>query len=275
MFFIFFLVLSVVARPHVRSHFTHKQPTPNEVYRAYHDIQGDIFLVDTIEDLRPVHLTRYGAIRITGTESIITNSEVAAKALLQKYHPPRFNFTVAPERKHVLKHDTKFYEVSFAEAKVEKTMSEWLPLSPCHHNEALTKSTYNHGWTVDTINGLNVAVLFSHIFYVSPMLKYDISLSQGVSGSVSCDVELNSTLQAQLRTELVTVSGVRMREVTVRRNFKFTDGKFARLEFEEFELVDEYEMINKRSVVTACVTKKEMLICDQSQNEAQERESED
>lgn len=270
MLFILYLLLIVQALPDFRSRIVHRHPTPNEVVRAYNDIKKNLFLVETIDDLRPVHLIRYGAIRIRSTNSIVTNSELATKALLPKYHPLRFNFTVVTEREHMLHHEKEFYEVSFEDAQVETTISDWQPITPCHYNGALTKTTYGYGWSVDTTTGFSASFKFSEPLVYD--IKKDVSYSEGVSGSVSCDVALKSTLQVQLRTEYATVSGVKMRQIHVRRNLKFTDAKFAWLEYGDFEEVKEYDLINKKSVITACITKKKMLMCDEYTEKYKEKE---
>lgn len=232
---------------------------PNTLFKVYNDVRGNIKTVETFNDVTAQDLLRFGVIKILETNSVITNEALAANALSENYlpsyqHDKKYEYN-AKEGKNM------FYEVSFQNLELDRHVNDWMPLGTCRHNQASTPSTYTQGWSVGVATGANAKVEFAQIFGIKPSFQYDVLISAGLSGSLSCNVDGRKKLQFQIMTESVTMKNVKMRPIKIIRDYKYTNGIFATMEVGEWEYVEEYTRLNRRNVQLGCITDPEQLSC--------------
>lgn len=230
---------------------------PSLLLRTFGQMKGHVREVENFDEITPIDLLRHGVIKIRESSSVVTSEKLASAVVSKNYFPSSL---IENNKQNI------FYEVSFEEIVIDKSTSEWIPLSPCHYNNIDSNTTYSQGWSVSYTGGVSSYVTFASILGITPKFQYDTSFSSSASGSLLCNVLSNKTLQFQIKIENLHVSGVKERAIVVSRDYPYTLGYFATMKVGEWEEVNDFEVLNKKKIETACVTNEMMLKCEDWHN---------
>lgn len=247
----------------------------NVLHQLYRDLGSKIYTVRHFDDLKARDLLKYGTVRISSSNSIISSQLLAEEAFNPNYVPTyeyvededeetrtkRFDkveFAAVPNDKR----KNLFYEVDYSGVSVDRQVTNWVPIGACHSNKLSdTKSSFSQGYTISAGSGANVNVKFAQLLGIAPTLGLDISFGASIGGSLSCSVDAGKTLQFQLMSETITIAGLKQRPIKVNGDYKYGNGYLARMDLGEWEEVNTFTQVNKANVQTACVTDPEYLMC--------------
>ncbi|CAI5757043.1 unnamed protein product [Candida verbasci] len=151
----------------------------------------------------------------------------------------------------IVKESNKFNEISYKDSMilVEEIRK---PLGKCVTNHSDNIATYKQGWTIEIDFGVSFRLDAGNILAeFGPSFKTNYVVGKGISGNVLCDVPPGQTLQFVIMYQYYEISGVRQREVKIKRRLKFL----------RWRTIDRFFQVNSKSVQIACITNPEILDC--------------
>lgn len=240
--------------------FTSPLESPNILYQVFKDIGTTVPVFQTLNEVSPQTLVKYGVIKIASTKSVIMNLLLMQEAFDPNYDPK--NLESLNSRTMKSKDASTFYEISYEDCDQKHEVSDWVPISSCIENTRTSmSSSYSQGWSLSQGSGLMSAIEFSQIFGIEPSISLDVTYGTSISGSLSCSVDAGNTLQFQLKYEKLTTSKVKQRDIRIVSKIPFLKHSFSKLEIGDWEECDDYTEITTSSVSVACVTDPELLRC--------------
>lgn len=225
--------------------------------KMFEDLKGEMPSVDKAESVTAAMLQKWKVVKVSSAKSVLVSERLALSVMNMTYAPQQNSDTFRQPH-----HDSEpdiFYEISFADAKVERHILPWQPMSACIYNPASSPSTYKQSWSVDSKSGVFANVQFAMLLGLLASVNYDHEIWLGMSGLVSCTVGSRKRLQFQIVKDINSVSGVRRRKVKIESAWS---GFLSRVLFEDFQLVPPYDIASRRELMTACVTDERYLQCD-------------
>ncbi|RLV93390.1 hypothetical protein JA1_002546 [Spathaspora sp. JA1] len=249
MFWLTFLILLQLT--HAFNILPFNQETkPNLKYIAYQTGSTHIETVDSLSKINPKRLYKYGVVKINNS-SVVFNEELAYNTMSTSYKPI---YDKQRDYATILKHDkNKYYEVSYADAKLTREINDWKPIGKCVINQSTERATYSQGWQIDVASSLNFKIDFGLLITnLRPNSRSELVLTKSIGGGLSCDVEPGNPLQFALITESCGITGVKQREIKI-TTFGLKPG--------DWQEVPPFSRVNKRNVQVACFTDNRFTTC--------------
>ncbi|EGW32279.1 uncharacterized protein SPAPADRAFT_152987 [Spathaspora passalidarum NRRL Y-27907] len=224
---------------------------PNLKYLAYQSGTRYIETVDSLSQINPKRLFKYGVIKL-GNNSAVFSEELAYSTMSANYIPVYEKHQDYSKLKHK-KH--KYYEVSYDDARAVIEISKWKPIGKCVINHSNETAVYSQGWQIDISSSLNFRIDFAALITTfRPNAKSELALTKSIGGGLSCDVEPGNSLQFALITESYKITGVKQREIKI---------TMFGLKAEPWEEVPPFTRINRKNIQVACFTDNQLETCEE------------
>lgn len=213
--------------------------------------------VNSFKEVTPALLFKQGVIRVKNHDSVIVSEYLIEKAT-------DVNFQAHAEQEKAERPNIEdprkfsFIQTDFSSAIFLHNETEWLPIDGCVDNsrsETITSITKSYSARNAQSIAPSIAFLLLGITW-TPGLSASFSRSR--SEKLSCDVGPGETLQVQAKSDTVSISHLRQRNIQISKGFV---AYFDTLSATEWKTVPEDATYYATNYKTACVTDPTLLKC--------------